>query len=253
MGPVTARPVEQLPATKEERDGGAERVRGDQGGVHNTVIVRSVPTRNSPPLADDLTRRLVDTAGRLLAEHGIDGLSLRRLATEAGTSTMSVYTRFGGKPQLLTAMYREGFARLGAFLAEASEASGASAEPLEVLAETGRAYRRAALASPTLYGLMFGPPPPGLDPTPEDAEAAHATFRPLLEAVTRCVEAGSLVGDPDRIAAHLWAVTHGMVGLELAGRLPLDPVQVEEEYENAMVFGAAPFLPGPGPEGREGR
>jgi AcrR family transcriptional regulator len=239
VGAVAARPVEQLPAAEEEREGGAERVSSDESG-HNTVIVAVMAQGNNPGPTDELTRRLVDTAGRLLADHGVDGLSLRRLATAADTSTMSVYTRFGGKPQLLTAMYREGFARLGSFLAEASEGGRA---PLELLAETGRAYRRAALASPTLYGLMFGPPPPGLDPSPEDAEAAHATFRPLVDAVSRCVAEGDLVGDPERIALHLWAVVHGMVGLELAGRLPVDADQAEEEYERALAFSAAPFFP----------
>ena len=190
------------------------------------------------PASDDLTRRLIDEAGRLLLAHGSDGLSLRRLATAAGTSTMSVYTRFGGKQQLLAGMYREGFARLGATLADAGRVT---TEPLEGLAEIGRAYRRAALASPTLYGLMFGPPTPGFVPSPEEAAAAEATYRPLVDAVRRCTEERVLVGVPEQIAVHLWAVVHGMVSLELAGRLPVEG-PADQVYERALALAASPFL-----------
>jgi AcrR family transcriptional regulator len=164
---------------------------------------------------DELTRRLLDRAGELLLRHGSEGLSLRKLAAEVGTSTMSVYTRFGGKPQLLAAMHREGFDRLGRALTEVP----ADGDPLAALAQVGLAYRRAALASPSLYGLMFGPPPSGLVVSADDAAAADATYTPLVEAVRRCVDAERLHGDPEGIALHLWAVAHGMVSLELAGRV----------------------------------
>ncbi len=192
--------------------------------------------------SDDLTHRLVDQAGRLLVEHGIDGLSLRKLAAAAGTSTMGVYTRFGGKRQLLAAMYREGFDRLGAALTDAAHSS---ADPLQVLAEIGRAYRRAALASRDLYGLMFGTPTPGFDPSPDDDAAARSTYRPLVEAVSRCIDADVLAGDPEQIALHLWAVVHGMVSLELARRLPVDPSTVEQVYDRALLLAAGPFLTAP--------
>jgi AcrR family transcriptional regulator len=188
--------------------------------------------------ADELTRTLLDRAGEMLLETGPGGLSLRKLAAAVGTSTMSVYTRFGGKPQLLAALHREGFDRLGRALAEVSDAG----DPLATLGRVGQAYRRAALASPSLYGLMFGPPPPGLVVSPEDAAAAGATYRPLVDAVRRCVDAGVLRGDSDEIALHLWAVAHGMVGLELAGRLPDSAGPAEEAYDRALIFAATPFL-----------
>jgi AcrR family transcriptional regulator len=152
---------------------------------------------------------------------------------------MSVYTRFGGKQQLLAAMYRQGFDRLGAALADAGRSSG---DALQALAEIGRAYRRAALASPTLYGLMFGPPIARFDPSAEDAAAAGATYRPLLDGVGRCIGEGALTGDPDQIALHLWVVVHGMVSLELAGRLPVDASGAEQTYDQALALAASPFL-----------
>lgn len=188
---------------------------------------------------DVLTRRLVDEAGRLLLDGGPAALSLRRLAEAVGTSTMTVYTRFGNKQGLLAAMHREGFRRLGAALAEAAEVS----DPMEALLATGRAYRRAALEGAALYGLMFGPPVEGLDLSAEDEAAAAATYLPLVEAVRRCCEAGVLTGEPERIARHLWTVAHGAVSLEIAGRLPPLGEEPEEAYDGALAAAAAPFLP----------
>lgn len=189
-----------------------------------------------------MTRRLVDAAGDILMREGLAGLSLRRLAGVAGTSTMSVYTRFGSKQELLAAMRREGFRRLGVALTDAL----AERDPLARLARVGQAYRRSALASPTLYGLMFGPTPPDLSLSEADDAAAAATYETLVSGVRDTVAAGFLAGDPERIAVHLWAVAHGMVSLELAGTLGATGGQAALLYGEALTFAAMPFYRGEG-------
>ena len=145
----------------------------------------------------------------------------------------------GIKQGLLAAMYREGYARLGAALREA-----AGDDPLTALAEMGVAYRRTALASPHLYDLMFGRPVPSFAPDADAQAVAEAAYRPLVEAVQRCLDAGQLTGGTvERIAWHLWAVSHGMVSLELAGHLPGDEQEREAAYNDALVLASAPFLP----------
>lgn len=188
--------------------------------------------------APDLAERLVDEAGRILSAEGAAALSLRRLATATGTSTMAVYTRFGDKQGLLAAMYRAGFARLGAALSAAVDGVD---DPLAALGELGLAYRRAALANPHLYDLMFGRPVAAFAPEPADREVADATYRPLVDAVQRCLDARALVGaDAERIASYLWAVSHGMVSLELAGHGAADAAAA---YTDALVCSTVPFLP----------
>lgn len=179
---------------------------------------------------DELTRRLIDEAARLLAEQGPAGLSLRKLAAAVGTSTMTVYTRFGDKQGLLDAMYREGFRRLGERLRAATSSLA-----------MGHAYRQAALESPHLYGLMFGPPPPDLQPSEDAEKAADATFAPLVEAVREGVERGALAGDPEDIALYLWAVVHGLVSIELSGRLSGTRQDADRRFEAALHRAAAPF------------
>lgn len=186
----------------------------------------------------DLAGRLVDEAGRLLAREGSAALTLRRLAAASGTSTMAVYTLYGDKQGLLRAMYRAGFERLGAALRAAARTSD---DPLEALVALGRAYRDTALANPHLYGLMFGAAVPGFVPD-EDAKAvADAAYQPLVDAVERCLDAGQMGGTAaERIALHLWSVSHGMVSLELAGHLPVgDPGAA---YVESMVYAGLPFV-----------
>jgi AcrR family transcriptional regulator len=192
------------------------------------------------PAQPDLAGRLVDEAGRMLSAEGAGGLSLRRLATATGTSTMAVYTRFGDKQGLLAAMYRAGFERLGAVLTAAVDGVE---DPVTALAELGLAYRRAALANPHLYDLMFGRPVASFDPGAAERERAEATYRPLLDAVQRCIDSGAMVaGDAERVASYLWAVTHGMVSLELAGQLADDAPARDAAYIDALILSSSPFL-----------
>jgi AcrR family transcriptional regulator len=185
---------------------------------------------------DELTRQMIDEGARILAEQGPMGLTMRKLAAACGTSTMAVYSRFGDKPRLLAAMYREGFARLAARLRVSAT------DPLASLTELGRAYRLAALESRHLYGLMFSTLPPGVSLDRADDQAAGATYSTLVEAVRQAVAAGLLIGDPERIALHLWAVAHGMVSLELSGRLPPSAQETAQAYDEALTFAAMPFL-----------
>lgn len=57
----------------------------------------------------EVRTRLLDAAVSLLAEKGVDDLSLHEVAASANTSTTAVYTLFGGKRELVAAVVKEGF------------------------------------------------------------------------------------------------------------------------------------------------
>lgn len=152
---------------------------------------------------------LIETAARLISEEGSAGLTLRRLVDEVGTSTMAVYTHFGGMDELRRTLRREGFARFAAQLAEVSYGS----DPVEDLTVLGWAYHRSATTSPHLYRVMFMEQP--LDEL--DAGVGRDTLDVLLRAVNRCITSGRFhPADPAELAAQLWAVAHGLVALRLA-------------------------------------
>ena len=49
-------------------------------------------------------------------------------------------------------------------------------------------------------------------------------------------------GDAERVASYLWAVTHGMVSLELTGQLEGELAARDAAYIDALIFSSLPFL-----------
>ena len=184
----------------------------------------------SPKAADpNLRVALIEAAARIISEHGIDALSLRRVAGDVGTSTMAIYTHFGSMEELHQAVRHEGFARLAAYLSAVPETD----DPVVDLAKMGQAYYANARTNPNLYRAMFmedcGEREPdwvGLD-----------TFQQLVDGVARCVDAGRLrQADPVVLALQIWAYTHGVAALELAKLVP------PEVAEQTMTEGGANLL-----------
>jgi AcrR family transcriptional regulator len=131
-----------------------------------------------PRTHDEALRlKLLDRAGELISADGPRALSLRKLAADAGTSTTAVYSLFGSKPDLVNALYVEGFRRFGERLA-AVERTG---DAVEDLVRLGVAYRASAQADPHLYAIMFTRSVPGFEPNDEAHRFARATLRPLEE------------------------------------------------------------------------
>ena len=62
---------------------------------------RATPNRRQPSLSREHVAR---AALEMVDRDGLDGLSMRRLATELGVGTMTLYGYFRGKPELLDAI-----------------------------------------------------------------------------------------------------------------------------------------------------
>jgi AcrR family transcriptional regulator len=172
----------------------------------------------------DIREQLVEGGIRLLEARGLQALSVRNLAAEAGTSTMAVYTHFGGMTGVIDAIAREAFARFTRALTE----FGQTDDPVADFLVMGARYREFALANPQRYQMMFGVSSESLNrhhtdltvtgTATEDAEFA-VSFEALLTAVRRMIQAGRIRGDvgDSTIAGRLWSLTHGEVLLEIAG------------------------------------
>jgi AcrR family transcriptional regulator len=175
--------------------------------------------------ADPAVRvRLLEGAARLLAEEGPSALTLRRVAAEADTSTMAVYTHFGSMPDLADAVVAEGFGRLAALLAEVPRTDDAITD----LAGLGRAYLVNARQNPHLYAVMFGVASLGKyrPQTAHERERGRYTFDEMVETAGRAVEQGRLrSADPLAIARQLWTAMHGYVMLDVGGYFGKDGVE----------------------------
>jgi AcrR family transcriptional regulator len=193
----------------------------------------------SPRQADpELGANLIEAAARLLAEEGPLALSTRRLAAAVGTSTMAVYTHFGGMDDLVRAMVHEGFERLN----DRMGSVGQTEDPVSDVASLGFAYRDNALEHRHLYTVMFGGSSlGGFSLTDEDRQYGRFTLEVLVGAVVRCMEAGRFrPADALLVANQMWISLHGLVTLELGGYLiaPYDADTCFEAQVYSLIVGA---------------
>jgi len=172
---------------------------------------------------DGRRREVLEVAARVLAEQGPHGLSLRRVAAEAGGSTQIVYTLFGGKPGLADALYAEGFRRLGASMGSALDRAPAPGDPERLMA-LGRGYRAFALTETAFFSVMFGRSIPGFTPARATRGTSRSlTFSRVVTAAQECLDAGTLVArNAEELARACWVTAHGLSALEVAGLLAVD-------------------------------
>ena len=211
----------------------------DKNWVTDKMVAMTTPDLTDDPSDDPRRREVVEVAARLLAEDGPHGLSLRRIAAEAGGSTQLVYTLFGGKQGLANALYREGFTRLADDIRDALAAAPAAPDPERVVA-LGRAYLAFARREPAFFSVMFGRAIPDFTPTRSTRTAGRlCTFGQLVALTHECLEAGTLVGRPaDDLARMCWATAHGLASLEVAGLLgggDGDPLHGRDAFLDAAL------------------
>lgn len=182
---------------------------------------------------DETSVALLDAAHRLLAEVGPDALTVRRIANEAGMSTMNVYSRFGGKDGVIDELYRDGYERLIAAIAAVESTDDTASDMLQI----AHAYRDFAGANPTYYGIMFRSTVPGFTPSARSVELAMTGLAQFVDRVHDGQQRGHIVDvaafEPTAIAAWLWATCHGLVSLEL-DRVAEDHVTWPSIFENGM-------------------
>jgi AcrR family transcriptional regulator len=191
----------------------------------------------------DLGPALIGAALDLLADEGVDALSLRGVARRVGVSAMAPYRYFPDKAALLAAVARRGFEALGA----AMRAAAAVDDPREALVGIGLAYVTYALDNPALFRMMFGSRCQSSDP--ELRAVRDATYAVLSDAVTRAYPHA----EHDALILGCWSLTHGLASLVLDGRLSDrtsdSSTEVAERVSRAML---ALREPETGPKSAEG-
>jgi AcrR family transcriptional regulator len=168
--------------------------------------------------------RLRDTllaeAERTLREQGIDQLSLRDLARQAGVSHAAPRRHFADRQALLDALAETGFARLGDEVAAAIEAAGPGF-PGQLRA-VATVYVRFATEDAALMELMFtakNAEPSGPQSTAL-REASTGLFTVVGDLIRRGQQAGQLPpGDPERLRLLLIATVQGIATLVASGRV----------------------------------
>ncbi len=161
---------------------------------------------------------LLDVAERIAEADGVDALSLRRIADEAGTTTRAVYSLYGSKEGLIAALGMRAFRMLGAGIDARPETS----DPRADLAEAGvSVFRRFALGHPALFEIAFQ--------RRDEHRRAADTFRPsastalasLESRITRLEPSGDLGGRTvPEAALQFHSLCEGLAAVELRTGLP---------------------------------
>lgn len=164
---------------------------------------------------DETSDALLAAAHHLLSTVGAEALTVRRIANEAGMSTMNVYSRFGGKDGVIDELFADGYRRL----VEKLEAVPVTNDLRHDIVAITNAYREFALANPTYYGIMFRSSIPGFEPSAASVDVAIGLLRSMVERIGLAQANGHIAEtfEPYEVAAWMWATCHGLVSLELDG------------------------------------
>ncbi|HEU0239353.1 MAG TPA: TetR/AcrR family transcriptional regulator [Micromonosporaceae bacterium] len=156
---------------------------------------------------------LLDAAADIVGAEGEQGVTVRRVADAAGTTTRAVYSLFGDKDGLLRAL----FSVAAETMRRHHEAVPVDPDdPTREFPPLALAYRAAALEQPYLYGLWFGRLFTNADADRAEVETSMRSFERVVDAVARSVASGRFPGrDPEATAMQLFALVHGMASLEL--------------------------------------
>ncbi len=152
-----------------------------------------------------LFESLIDAAGAVLEEEGLEALSLREVARRAGVSTAAPYHHFADKQALLVALAIDGFDDLEQALSRVTSKAKTPRARLQAVAE---GYLRFAKQRPALYQLMFSPLLAGARGTGPLFEASQRALRVLRSAVLSGRNGADAV---DVLLA--WALGHGVASL----------------------------------------
>ena len=175
----------------------------------------------------DLRQALLMAAKVLIAEAGIENLSLRKLAERAGVSRTAPYHHFSDKNDLLCAIAAQGFRRRHQGAQNTFNDPNLTAE--QKFEEFICGYVRFAADNPEEYELMFGRNIwKQKNSTQELRDVAYPCFQHQLEMITSWQQAGLVSGDnPLRTSQVIWGAVHGIAKLLIDG-IYNDAAQIEE-------------------------
>ena len=180
---------------------------------------------------------ILQTALELMAEKGLDKLSLREIARRVDYSPAGLYEYFGSKEEILLALTRQGDGRLNAAL----RSIPTTLSPVQRLVELSLAYVDFALRNQEYFTLMNNLPSKRMSLVePVATESSYSSF---LQAVEAAIEADQIAAQegygPEEIAYSIWAMIHGMAMLRLTH---LRHFQADFEHSNRQAL--AVFMAG---------
>jgi AcrR family transcriptional regulator len=160
-----------------------------------------------------LKEACVQAAREVIAEHGVESLSMRDVARKLNISHQAPYRHFESRDHLLAEIMRRCFADFAQHL----DKRPLTGKPEADLQAMGHAYLNYARKKPLEYRLMFGTPWP--EPAQHPALVQHAVHAfNLLRDSLRAMHGNrpEQHAQADRQAMFIWSTLHGMASITQA-------------------------------------
>lgn len=188
-------------------------------------------TTNQPAL--ELRDACIVAARQVIAERGIENLSLREVARKLGVSHQAPYKHYPNRDHLLAEVMRRCFQGFAAHL----DSRARSDDPMQDLAALGEQYLAYAREHPLEYHLMFSTTwPEGADELDLVKDATHAfdVLRGVLRRVHGNDSRAREIIDLD--ALYIWSTMHGLAGVmngPCIGKLDLEAKVLTNALQHA--------------------
>lgn len=173
---------------------------------------------------EDNRERILGAAANVVAEEGLEGLSIKKVASQANYTPGALYRYYSSKDALLAALTVQAIGELTRTMVVASDKPG-----LESIAAQAHAYLRYSRDQPAMYALlatMNGSPRVWVaDETSARAigDAMTGALLPLASAFGRCASEGLVEpGDARERAVLLYAAIQGALQLRKQERVAPD-------------------------------
>jgi AcrR family transcriptional regulator len=168
----------------------------------------SKKTAAAPPL--ELREACIVAARQVIAEHGIENLSLREVARTLGVSHQAPYKHYPSRDHLLSEVMRRCFQGFARHLDDRARFD----DPEQDLESLGQQYLAYAAEHPLEYRLMFSASwPESADELDLMRDAGHAFD--VLRGVLRRLhgEAAEVREVIELDALYIWSTMHGLAGV----------------------------------------
>lgn len=161
-------------------------------------------------------QRVCDVATELFIERGPENVTMRQIAAGVGVSPMTPYRYFRDKDEILAAVRAAAYNRFASSLEQVVKKAATARAKARAI---GDAYVRFAKRYPSTYQLMFDFSQTDEERYPDLVKANTRAQKTMVDYVRLMIDEGLVQGDAELIGSMFWATLHGIVVLEMAGRL----------------------------------
>lgn len=184
--------------------------------------------------APELRDACIQAAQEVIAERGVENLSLRDVARKLGVSHQAPYRHYPSRDHLLAEVMRRCFQGFAAYL----DARPRFADPRQDLESLGIQYLNYAQDHPLEYRLMFSTTwPVSAHQTALVQDATHA-FDVLRDVLKRMHgESAAMREKVELDALYIWSIVHGLAGImngQCIDKLGLQPRVHKQAVQHAM-------------------